>query len=113
MLNFLMSLQPRPSGQRVREALRYSDISLDAAARWMEMDPRQLARQLDGEGHLKVTALDKLPLKFHRWYHFISLVDIGLPEVVRRSVRLHIAIAHERKQQIRMALHASKERQPA
>jgi hypothetical protein len=79
-------------GAIIREALRLAGLSLEKAAIWMEMDPRLLDRQLSGDGHLKHTALVKLPAKFFQWYGVLMLERVGLPKEVKRSVPIVLAL---------------------
>lgn len=81
---------------RIKQALRFADISPDKAAVYMEMDRSQLHRQLNGEGHLSHTRLLLLPAEFWRWYHFLGLQDCGLPRVLQdlkplRMVKMALA----------------------
>lgn len=75
-------------GNLIRRALRYADIPLVKAALWMDMDVRQLDRELKGEGHLKLTALEKLPLVFHQWLALLRAEQYGLPSEVRCGIPL-------------------------
>jgi len=90
-------------GELIRRALRHADISLSKAALWMEMDARQLDRELNGLGHLKHTALLKLPLIFHQWFTLLQAERYGLPNEVRRSLPLYLAL-RGRKRMARAAL---------
>jgi hypothetical protein len=98
-------------GPIIREALRLAGLSLEKAAIWMEMDPRLLDRQLNGEGHLKHTALGKLPLGFWQWFGLLISINYGTPAVVKRSAPIVLAqMAHKRivrqSRQIKMQLAA-------
>ena len=103
MFFFLTMTERRPllDGDVIREALRCADLSLTKAALWMEMDPRLLDRQLQGEGHLKHSALMKLPVSFHRWYHFLMAGRVGLPKEVKRALPLTLSLMG-RKRMARM-----------
>lgn len=89
--------QPLIDGDVIREALRYADISITKAAAWMEMDPRQLDRQLNGAEHLRHASLAKLPTVFHSWYHFLMLDRVRLPRPVRRGLPLQLALMGKRR----------------
>jgi hypothetical protein len=68
---------------RIRQALRCADISLEKAASYMELDKSLLRRQLDGEGHLSHTRLLLLPETFWQWYHLLGSAERGMPAVFR------------------------------
>lgn len=88
----ILSILALLEGDLIRAALRHADISLAKAALWMGMDVRQLDRELSGLGHLKATALEKLPLKFHQWLTLLRAERYGLPREVRRSLPLYLAV---------------------
>lgn len=81
----------------IRAALRHADIGIVTAARWMELDPAQLERQLNGEGHLSHKRLLMLPLKFHKWFAFLSVLRYGPPQEVRRGIPVLLAMASHRR----------------
>lgn len=109
LLLYALCLLMLIDGDLIRQALRHADISLSKAAIWMEMDVRQLDRQLHGEGHLKHTALLKLPLRFHQWLSVLQVARYGLPKEVRRALPLAIATMGQ-KRMLRMERAERKER---
>lgn len=86
---------------RVVQALHLADISVEKAAVWMDVDPSQLRRQLAGDGHLSYRRLTQLPCEFWRWWALLVAEDVGLPFVVRRAARLHLALSGTRKKMAR------------
>jgi hypothetical protein len=81
----------------IRAALRHADISITKAALWMEIDREQLERQLKGEGHLSHKRLLRLPLKFWRWFSFLSTQRYGLPGEVRRAIPVQLAVIGQKR----------------
>lgn len=62
----------------INQALTRAGMNNKQAAAWMEIDPGQWSRQLQGEGHISFQRLLKLPIKF--WTEFVPLLaePIGL-----------------------------------
>lgn len=107
-------------GELWREALRHSDISLEKAARWMNLDPRQLDRQLKGEeGHvLKYngrTGTNHLPYVAHQWHALLKFARLRGPRQVRSLAIAELAAMGVRRQarMIRMNQPAQRERESA
>jgi hypothetical protein len=106
VLPFAVTVEPeilRRHALRIKTALRYADISPSKAAVWMNLDPSQFARQLEGEGHLSYTRLVKLPASFWSWLAVLIAEDVGLPLVIRRAARLQIALLRTRKKMARIS----------
>lgn len=72
----------------IRAALRDCDMSIKVACMWMKIDPGQFERQLNGDGHLSVRRLERLPLKFWSALSFRLSIKYKLPSHVRRGVPL-------------------------
>jgi hypothetical protein len=64
----------------IRAALRHADISITKACVWMDMDPAQFERQLNGEGHLSHKRLLMLPLKFINGFPVECAMRYGPPQ---------------------------------
>lgn len=62
----------------IGQALSRAGLNNKQAAAYMELDPGQWSRQLQGEGHISFQRLLKLPIKF--WTEFVPLLaePIGL-----------------------------------
>jgi len=97
-------------GDLIRDALRMSNIGVVKAALWMDINPGQLERQLQGKEHLHFDRYMKLPLLFFQWFALLLLVKVGLPRVIRRSIPIAVALAGK-KRMARLELSAQKEEQ--
>jgi hypothetical protein len=85
----------------IRAALRHADISITKACVWMDMDPAQFERQLNGDGHLSHKRLLMLPLKFHQWFSIECAMRYGPPREVQRGIPVVLAMA-ARKRMLRI-----------
>jgi hypothetical protein len=72
----------------IRAALRDCDMTLKVACLWMKIDVGQFERQLNGEGHLSIKRMERLPLKFWSALAFRLSLKYKLPSHVRRGVPL-------------------------
>ena len=72
--------------KEIWEALAACGITPSKVEHYLGMDRRQFSRQLDGPEHLRHATLEKLPLSFHREYHWRMVLKLGLPEHVKKSV---------------------------
>lgn len=82
--------------KEIWDALAAVGITKEKTELYTGIDRRQFARQLDGPEHLRHATLEKLPLSFHREYHWRMVLKVGLPEQVQRSLPLLLAVAGEK-----------------
>lgn len=95
---------------RVREAAARCGIdSEEKLALHLEMDRGQLHRQLNGDGHLSLTRLMKLPKAFWQHYGVLVASDYGMPPEFQRAAKLAFGLIG-RKRQLRMAAKTSQRR---
>lgn len=88
-MGFFVAVDPeilRRHAELILDALSKARIGATKAAIHQDIDARQYARQLAGEGHLSYTRMVRLPLKFWQWFFLLGCELVGLPEEVERSV---------------------------
>lgn len=90
----------RTHEQLLRNALRHANLTIDQASREAEINRAQFTRQLQAiEGSLK--RLQMLPADFWRYWALELLGYYGLPKLVRRAIRVGLAIVGLRQARVR------------
>lgn len=73
----------------VRRALALAGVPLKAAAIDMDLDPKLLRRQLDGEGHLSLARLSRIVSpEFRQWFALLQAQRYGFPPEVQAAATL-------------------------
>lgn len=115
-MGFFVTVDPRVlqlHAKVIKDALRQADIGVTKAAIYMDVDARQFARQLEGDGHISYTRLVKLPLGFWQWLVVGLLTEVGIPTSVSRAARLDRIVRRGLKKMARAEMDTHEERQRA
>ncbi len=84
----LAEQQRHTTEQRIREALRLSDLSITKAALHMNLDPSDFEKGLRGERKLDLWRLEMLPEEFSKHYATLTLIDKGVPTYFRKALKM-------------------------
>lgn len=79
------------------EANRRYGMSVEKMAVWLDVDVRQLRRQLEGEGNISFTRMMQLPVGWWGWFAIGILTEFGIPRELRRAARVSVAIFAEKR----------------
>ena len=82
--------------KEIWEALAACGITKEKTELYTGIDRRQFARQLEGSEHLRHATLEKFPLSFAREYYWRMVLKVGLPERVRQSLPLLLALSGDK-----------------
>ena len=72
----------------IRRTMELSGTPMKAMVEDQGIDRAQFERQLQGEGHLSLKRLGRLPVAFHRWFAVALAQEVGLPEEINTARRL-------------------------
>lgn len=78
-------------GSRTRRALALAGIPEKEAYDTMGVSQAHFSKQIAGLEHLSAQRLERLPASFHRWYHFLGVLEHGLPEEIEAGIELEKA----------------------